>query len=361
MRSSEFLVRRAVADNIFEHICEAAPDGIVVVDADGMIVMVNARAEQQFGYERGEIVGEPVEILVPSSLRGTHVRHRQGFVAHPTARPMASGLALRAQRRDGTEFPAEISLSPFHASGKQLVVSVIRDITERRRLEEEREHLRTVAERERERQRIAMDLHDGVIQSIYAAALQLEAAVEDVNSDPAGAVAEIERTIDLLNDTIRDIRSYILDLRPPRYGDDLIVSLKQMMEEFRANSLIATSEDISESLPPLSEEQESAIFHVAQEALNNARKHSRATHLALTLQAVDGLIRLRVRDNGRGFEPGEDTTDAHDGLRNMLERASAASAAFRVETQPGAGTQVTLEIPVGDKARRSGSATEKDG
>ena len=93
-------------------------------------------------------------------------------------------------------------------------MAIVRDISDRRRLEAEREHLRAIADREQERQRIAMNLHDGVIQSIYAAALNLEMAAEDVKNKPDEAVSEINRAIDQLNDTIRDLRVYILDLRP---------------------------------------------------------------------------------------------------------------------------------------------------
>ena len=335
-----------MSDNLFHHICEAAPDGIVVVGADGRIVMVNARAEQQFGYSREELLGAPVEQLVPGGVRRLHSRHRSQYQSHPAARPMGSGLQLRGERRDGSEFPVEISLSPFEADGERLIVSIVRDVTERRRLEEEREQLRMVADTERERQRIAMDLHDGIIQSIYAAALQLEAAVEDVREAPDAAVAGIDRTIDQLNDTIRDIRSYILDLRPARYGGDLVVSLEEMLAEFRANSLIETSVDIVPHLPPLTDSQESAIFHVAQEALNNARKHSRASRLSLSLRSVDGLIRLVIRDNGAGFDPTVEVPQDHRGLRNMLDRAGSAAGAFRVETDRGAGTKVTLELPI---------------
>jgi PAS domain S-box-containing protein len=336
---------RPVKDSIFRHICEAAPDGILVVDAAGRIVMANQRAEMLFGFSPDALIGQPVEILLPHEARDAHVRHRQRYVEHPATRPMGSGLNLSARRNDGTDFPVEISLSPFEADGERLVVSIVRDITERRRLEAEREELRAIAETERERQRIAMDLHDGIIQSIYAVGLGLEESAEDVREHPEHAVAQINRAIDQLNDTIRDIRSYILELRPTRYGGDLVESLNALLTEFRANTLIETSIEIAPDLPELPETCGKAIFHVAQEALNNARKHSRATLLALSLRQAGGAVHLEIIDNGSGFDPGTDLPEEHRGMRNMLARAASVGGLLRVETAPGAGTSVQLEIP----------------
>jgi PAS domain S-box-containing protein len=335
-----------VEDTLFRHICEAAPDGIVVVDTRGRIVLSNARVSKMFGFSPDEIAGQPVEMLLPGAAREAHVRLRNTYIHQPVTRPMGSGRQLLAQRKDGSEFPVEISLSPFDSSGVTQIIAIVRDITDRRRLEAEREQLRAIADTERERQRIAMDLHDGIIQSIYAAALNLETAAEDVPTKPDEAVAQIDRAIDQLNDTIRDLRSYILELRPARYGGDLPGSLKGLVAEFRANSLIETALEIAEDLPRLRDDQEAAIFHVVQEALNNARKHSRATQLDLSLRRTDGAVRLEIIDNGTGFDPGTPLAEEHRGLRNMLSRAASAGGILRVETAPGVGTSVYVEMPL---------------
>src|SRR5580765_6924247 len=96
----------------FQEVLESAPDAILEVDRDGRIVLLNAVAEKMFGYSREELLGQPVESLVPFDLRGQHEQHRSGYRSHPKTRPMGSGLDLWAQRKDGTRFPAEISLSP---------------------------------------------------------------------------------------------------------------------------------------------------------------------------------------------------------------------------------------------------------
>jgi len=121
----------------FRALLEAAPDAIIEVDREGRIVLLNKVAEQLFGYEREELLGQLVEILVPSNVRGGHHKQRQGFWANPSARPMGTGLKLEAQRKDGSLFPVEISLSPVEFEGGFRVSAFIRDVSERRLAEEQ--------------------------------------------------------------------------------------------------------------------------------------------------------------------------------------------------------------------------------
>jgi signal transduction histidine kinase len=170
-------------------------------------------------------------------------------------------------------------------------------------------------------------------------------AAEDVKPKPDQAVAEINRAIEQLNDTIRDLRVYILHLRPSRYGGDLRESLLNLATEFRANTLMEVAIELPEALPPLSESQENAIFHVVQEAFNNARKHSRGSQLELRVTRSASTIEIDVVDDGVGFDPGIPLEDTHQGMRNMLSRAGAAGGMLRVETAPGSGTRVHVEVP----------------
>lgn len=120
---------RLLADSGFAAFLDAAPDAMVCADSGGRIAMVNVQAERLFGYRRGELEGQPVEVLVPEASRAVHVPHRVGYVAHPETRPMGAGIQLSGRRRDGSVFPADISLAAIDSDEGILVMAAVRDMT----------------------------------------------------------------------------------------------------------------------------------------------------------------------------------------------------------------------------------------
>lgn len=198
-----------------------------------------------------------------------------------------------------------------------------------------------------ERERIGMDLHDGIIQSIYAVGLSLEYVKHMLNSQENPAEQRINGAIDDLNSVIRDLRSYILDLQPSRISTDgLAQALGALGKEFRANTLMEVDLQTEPRVADrIASESADVVFHVAREALANVAKHARATHTWLSLRQVEDEVLLQIIDNGQGFD--FVGTDAHlgHGLSNMQERATAIGGRLDIVSRPNDGTTVTLRLP----------------
>ena len=154
---------RPITDPVIAGLLEAAPDATVCVDSGGRIVLVNAQAERMFGYPRDELAGQPVEVLVPDAAKAGHPGLRAGYAADPRRRPMAARLDLSGRRRDGTTFPAEISLFPFDTGQGIVVSAAIRDVTEQRQADRAQAWLASIIESAHDAV-ISMDL-DGRIMT----------------------------------------------------------------------------------------------------------------------------------------------------------------------------------------------------
>jgi two-component system sensor histidine kinase DevS len=199
-----------------------------------------------------------------------------------------------------------------------------------------------------ERERIGMDLHDGVIQSIFATGLTLEYARMDVQERAPDAARRIDQAIGSLNKAIRDIRSYILDLQPSRIStEDLPKALERLIREFKANTLVETDLMIEpEAIKRLNGSIAADLFHISQEALANIAKHAKATRTWITVRETsDGIVTLQVIDNGRGFDMERAPELLGHGLSNMAERARLFGGEMAVDSGPGEGTTITVRIP----------------
>lgn len=198
-----------------------------------------------------------------------------------------------------------------------------------------------------ERERIGMDLHDGIIQSIYAVGLALDYAKNAIKNEPDKAKYKIEQAIDGLNNVIRDIRTYILDLRPRQFrGEDLLGGLHQLVDEFRANShaeaTIISPKDGLANVPTVST---TALFHICQEALANVAKHSKARQANVHLWTTRDRVILEVSDDGQGFDQRRVSATLGHGLSNMVSRARKVGGDVEITSNPGGGTNILAWVP----------------
>lgn len=198
-----------------------------------------------------------------------------------------------------------------------------------------------------ERTRIGMDLHDGIIQSIYAVGLLLENTRLSLSAAPDEAPKLIDQSIEGLNDAIRDIRNFILDLRPHRYNGDLIASINRLTQEFQANSMIEISVEIPtkgmKSLPPRIGR---TLFLTAQNALANVARHAKATMAEVKITRSTTAVCILIKDNGVGFEPHLKQNTVGHGLHNMQMRAQQLNGELKIDSAPGQGTQIELILPL---------------
>ncbi|KAA3642863.1 MAG: GAF domain-containing protein [Chloroflexi bacterium] len=201
-----------------------------------------------------------------------------------------------------------------------------------------------------ERERFSMDLHDGLIQSIYATGLSLESTQKLVEAEVPEASTVIQHAIQSLNDTIRDVRNYILGLRPQRFqGRDLLDGLDELKRDLRANSFLEiNTHPILDDFSELHPESTVELLHIAQEVLSNVRKHARATRVDFKLEQVGDEITLSIEDNGIGFSKPtlelENKLNGH-GLHNIQERAKALQGEVRIDSTLGQGTLIAVCLP----------------
>jgi len=215
-----------------------------------------------------------------------------------------------------------------------------------------------------ERERIGKDLHDGIIQGVYAIALSLEDVPELMHDDPAEATARVDRAIDGLNLTIRDIRNFILGLHSELIaGGDLVAGLETLALEFRLNSVVDIDVDLEpgeQAARRIPLEQRVQLLQMAREALSNTARHSRASRASVSLRADDDWLTLAVEDNGVGFDPRTVRDARHLGLVNLRGRAAAMGGTLLIESETGAGTRIIVRLPFARRAS-DGPAEGPDG
>ncbi len=196
-----------------------------------------------------------------------------------------------------------------------------------------------------DRERIGRELHDGTIQSIYAAGLVLEDARQALDSDPERAKSQLGRAMKSLNRTIQDIRGYIFDLKQEKVADNLESSISQLVRDFRVNTLIEVDMCIEgKSSGSLQPERAQHLYQIAREALTNIARHAQARHVEIRLTFGESQCTLRISDDGVGLPP-SGVEGSGRGLKNMRERAQLLDGTLVVEGAPDKGVTVVLTVP----------------
>ena len=327
----------------YRAIFEASPDGLVLVDGNGIMRDVNPQVETLFGWAREELVGEAVEMLVPEVFRTAHEEHRRRFVRNPHSRPMGVGMELQGRRKDGSTFSAEISLSPWERSSELHVVCSIRDVTERKRIHDF--SLGAMRASEEERSRIARELHDDTAQRLAALMLLVRALAGETDGARRLSLAESFRS-ELLA-AAEGVKRIARGLRPPELEEiGLEAALLAHVRGLREVADMDVHAEVDRVNDLLSAEAKLALYRVVQEALSNVLRHAGTGEARLRVGESDGIVFAEVQDTGPGFVPG--TT--HDsgaglGLIGMQERATMIGGRVEIESIPGQGTTVRLSVP----------------
>jgi len=375
----------------FRDLLEAAPDAIIEVDRDGRIVLLNRVTERMFGYTRDELLNRSVDLLIPEDLRGTHGMHRAGYWNHPQTRPMGSGLSLQGQRRDGTRFPVEISLSPVKSEEGFRVTAVIRDTTERNQADDKfraiqerytRELSATNRELELRNQEIeranrlkseflasmSHELRTPLHTVIGFSELLAEELEGPLNEKQKRFVSHIHKDslhlLDLINDVLdlSKIEAGRVELHPELF--DINQAVDETLASIRpqgASKRIRVEKHIEE--PVMVEADRVRFKQILYNLLSNAVKFTpEGGHVIVTADSDDGVARITVSDTGIGIPASEHETvfdkfyqvsPTTKGVREGTGLGLAITkhlveqhgGTISVESEPGKGSRFSFTIP----------------
>ena len=341
-------------------ILDIAQDAIIMIDGSNRVVMFNQGAEHIFGYAAQEMIGRPLNQLLPSRFHESHLQHITAFGQGQTrTRRMGERLEIFGLRKDGTEFPAEASISKLVQDGCITFTVILRDITERkqteRQLEDTVDRARALSHRlnvvrEEERTRMARELHDELGVRLTCLKLDL-ARLESWNQNsrltPDIRAEKIRSMIAEVDTTIVSVQRLVAELRPGILSDlGLVAAIEWQCQDFERRSGIRCLCEATQEQIDLDPSSATAAFRICQETLTNVMRHAKAAFVRVLMTQVNGDLLLEIQDDGQGISAEKVNDSASLGLLGMRERASSLGGQVEIAGWPGKGTTVTVRLPM---------------
>jgi len=342
----------------YRAVAQSANDAVISSNSKGNIVGWNRGAESIFGYSEAEVTGQPLTILMPSHFHDEHLAGMARVQSGGEKHIIGKTVEVQGLRKDGREFPLEISLAEWQVNDSKFYTAIIRDITERKQAEEAlrrtqdqvMEQQRTMATLE-ERERMARELHDGIGQILGYVNVQAQAAQTLLKKNqPDAAQKNLEGLVQVAQDANVNLRHYILGLRdsvsPQR---NFCQALQAYLDSFhQAWNIETVFSPPPDKLPVLPMAVEDQLLHIVQEALINIRKHAEARRVEVLISLQTGEMTLSISDDGCGFDPqlAPNAKGEHFGLSIMRERAEQVGGRMEIRSIVGRGTQVFVYIPI---------------
>jgi PAS domain S-box-containing protein len=320
------------------------------------ILLFNPAAELMFGRLAKDTLGRPLDILIPANLRRVHEGHMQQFSGpdHALPRTVVPTRNIVGLRADGTVFPIESTFSKSVVDGHLQLTAVLRDATEKHKAEqglrEANRQLRELSNsltqvREQERTRISRELHDDLGQQLTGLKLSLSWLGNRIKDGRETAAQNVDDMRYQLDGAIASVRRIAAELRPRVLDDrDFTEALTWQTREFTRHSGLEVTLDLQAGALIKDNELATALFRIVQEALTNVVRHAQGTQVSISLTEIDGMVVLKIQDNGVGFDSA--SRQGGVGLVGMRERCTAVGGVFGMVSQSGEGTTVTMSVPL---------------
>jgi PAS domain S-box-containing protein len=362
------IAKIADSDAFFRNLLESAPDAMIIVDEQGQIVLVNQQALLMFGYERGEMIGQPIELLLPGNLRDGHVGYRKSYTGAPKPRPMGEGVDLVGRCKDGREVPVEISLSHIDTDSVRYISSVIRDVSVRRQMEQELVAAREAAERANKANSafLAAASHD-LRQPVQALSLLNGALRRTVKDERVLAMVEhqdasLTAMTNLLNSLLDISRLDAGAITPEWEVFPMQRLIDRLSAEFGRQAHAKGLVFASESCNAIVRSDPNLLAEVVTNLVSNAIRYTDKGEVRMACEKRDGYCHLQVTDTGIGIEadqldeifrefhqcksPGASKEGFGLGLAIVRRLTNLLDHGIEVESDPGKGSRFTVTIPI---------------